>query len=671
MTTRIPEVSLFALALGLAAASCGVTDTAPPRPEGPCDIYAEAGAPCAGAHSTTRALYASYDGPLYQVMRQSDGETLDIGVVPPTDSPVPDAGGYADAAAQDAFCADTYCWITTLYDQSGMDNHLVQAPRGGFSGPALGGFNTLPMADMAPVTVMGHKVYGIFIVPGMGLRWNDARGTAVDDQAQGQYWVVNGHHYNSGCCFNYGNAETDSRDDGDGTMETTHFGNSTGWYLGQDPGPWVMTDQENNLVGCVNESPDDKYCPDLPVITWRFVTATADGEPGHWRSMGGDAQGGALQVMYDGGRIQNDRSSYDPMRKQGAILLGNGGDNSNASQGTFYEGAMTAAGYFPTRETNQRIQDNVVAAGYDVPRLRVAPASAVDAPPGLQTFAPGASQQTTVTFSNTTGTTATEVELSVWVPEGWRSIVAGSSEASRTFASVAPGESVSATFEITSGAGPFNGDLVGTASWTSAESGQSRSETAVEKVRNVSPIKINEFRITASAPGNSTDGFIELYNAGDAAVDLSGWTLTEHATRLPIFSSIEIPDGTTLAAGGFYLLGLATSGLAVPALAGDATIHVRSVEGLSAGDVIEIGTGAGVETRRITRVGTAAGLVPAPSQSPFRRRVAPGSPTTLWQPIPEGPVITVPEGATNVPVTSVDGFEAGQKMALGHGATYP
>src|SRR5215468_6332855 len=32
---------------------------APPRPQGPCDIYAAAGAPCIAAHSTTRALYAS------------------------------------------------------------------------------------------------------------------------------------------------------------------------------------------------------------------------------------------------------------------------------------------------------------------------------------------------------------------------------------------------------------------------------------------------------------------------------------------------------------------------------------------------------------------------------------------------------------------------------------
>ncbi len=243
------------------------------------------------AHSTTRALYASYNGPLYQVLRQSDGKTLDIGVVQPVASPSPDAGGYANAAAQDAFCANTYCWITTIYDQSPKHNDLTQAPRGGFSGPAMGGFNNLPVADMAPITIMGHKAYGVFIEPGMGLRHDDAKGTAVDDQAEGQYWVINGQHYNSGCCFDYGNAEIDSRDDDNGTMETTYYGDAGAWYHGPPPGPWIMTDQENNLVGCVN--PDgSKLCANLPNITWRFVTAMAKGEPHHWTSMGGDAQRG-------------------------------------------------------------------------------------------------------------------------------------------------------------------------------------------------------------------------------------------------------------------------------------------------------------------------------------------------------------------------------------------
>ncbi|MEJ2079231.1 MAG: arabinofuranosidase catalytic domain-containing protein [Acidobacteriota bacterium] len=623
----------------------------PSRPEGPCDIYAAAGDPCVAAHSTTRALYASYNGPLYQVLRQSDGQTLDIGVVQPSSSPVPDAGGYADAAAQDAFCANTYCWISIVYDQSPKHNDLVQAPRGGFSGPAMGGFNNLPIADMAPITIMGHKVYGVFIEPGMGIRWNDAKGTAVDDQAEGQYWVISGHHYNNGCCFDYGNAETDSRDDGNGTMETTYYGNATAWYRGNPPGPWIMTDQENNLVGCVN--PDgSKLCVQLPNIAWRFTTAIAKGEPHHWTSMGGDAQRGDLAVMFDGPRVNE---TYDPMRKQGAILLGNGGDNSVGSQGTFYEGAMTAAETFPSDATDQLVQANIVAAGYDVQRLSLTPALATATPPGLQTFTPGSSQDTAVTFTNTTGAPVTGVQLSISVPTGWTAYVPGTNETSVTSSeSVAPGRSVSAIFTVTSGASTFNGDLVGHASWTNSTNGRTQSETAVEKVRNVSPITINEFRISSGPPANETDSFIELYNAGPNEEDISNWTLTEHPTQQPIFSTVKIPSGTKLAAGGFYLLGLSNSGLAAPAGAGEATVYVRSTSGMKAGDTIEIGTGSDVETRKIVSVGTEA-----------------SSPTTLWQPLPNGPVITIPAGSTNVPVTSAKGFEVGQKIALGYGATYP
>ncbi len=639
------------------------------RPEGPCDVYARGGAPCVAAHSSTRALYADYNGPLYQIMRQSDGKTLDIGVVP---ADVADAGGYANAAAQDAFCADTYCWITILYDQSGKGNDLYQAPRGGFGGPAMGGFNNVPVADWAPITIMGHKVYGIFIAPGMGLRWNDAKGTAVDDQAEGQYWVISGHHYNTGCCFDYGNAETDSRDDGDGTMETTYFGNQPSWYRGQEPGHWIMTDQENNLVGCVNPDPNDKYCADLPSIAWRFVTATADGEPHHWRSMGGDAQGGPLEIMYDGVRIQNDRSSYDPMRKQGAILLGNGGDNSNGSAGTFYEAAMTAPGTFPTVETNQAVQANVVAAKYDVARLSIAASNKTEAPNGLQTFTPGATETVTVAFVNTSGAPINDLTLSIETPKGWKAVAMGSSENKKSIGySVAPGQTVVVNFMITSSDRQFNGDLAAVASW-SAVGGAARSERAVEKVRNVYPVKINEFRI-ADGNGNTTNSFIELYNAGDKAVDLSGWTLTQHAINIPYFSSIDIPAGTQLPAKGFYVLGLANSGLAVQAAKGDNTIFVREVKGISVGDEIEIGNGKNIEKRKVAKVIAPVPVAVDPSANPFGRRPGPtpGTPTTLWQPLPEGPVITVPAGSKNIPVTSTAGFAVGQKMAIGYGATYP
>src|SRR5713101_7663437 len=489
--------------LAPATAAPAAQQVQPSRPQGPCDIYATAGTPCVAAHSTTRALYASYHGPLYQVRRLSDNAVENIGVVRPRALPFPDAGGYADAAAQDAFCADTTCVITKVYDQSPNHNDLTQAPRGAFSGPAMGGFNNLPVADMPPITISGHKAYGVFIEPGMGLRDNDTTGIATGDQPEGMYWVVNGHHFNAGCFPDYGNAEIDSRDDGNGTMETSYFGNATAWYHGNPPGPWVMTDQENNLVGCVNPGSTSKLCADLPNITSRFVTAVAKGEPHHWASLGGKAQTGALSTMFDGPRID---SSYDPMRK------------------------------------------------------------------------PGSSQDSTVTFTNTTGSRAVGVKLSISVPSRqWTSVVPGTTDTSQTFDSVAPGASVSATFKVTSGPAPFNGDLIGNASWTNPTQGTRQFETTAEKVRNVSPIKINEFRVGTST--NPTNAFIELYNAGDSTVDLSNWTLTEHPARQPIFSTVTVPAGTTLAGHRFYLLGLANSGLAAPTSAGDTTINLSSTIG--------------------------------------------------------------------------------------------
>ena len=654
-------IGALALAVAVPAVLSAVMTVAqdgtlvPQRPEGPCDVYAAGGAPCAAAHSTTRALLASYDGPLYQIMRASDGKTLDIGVVKPSAG---DPGGYADAAAQDAFCAGTTCWISVLYDQSGNGNHLTQAPRGGFSGNSMGGFDNLPMADWAPVTLGGHKVYGVFIVSGTGLRNDDPKGTAVDDQAEGQYWVISGHHYNSRCCFDYGNAEIDSRDDGDGTMETTYFGNAPDWYYGPKPGPWIMTDQENNLVGCVNPDPNDKFCKDLENITWRFVTATADGEPHHWRSMGGDAQGGELGVIYDGPRIDNPNKSYDPMRKQGAILLGNGGDNGNGSTGTFYEGAMTAAGTFPSTETCRKVQENIVAAKYDVQTLSVSASDKTDRPSHVQTFTPKETSYVTVTYTNTSGAPAQGLKLSLDLPAGWKAEAVGAEGPVKFIDyAVAPGQTVVADFQVRSGKKPFNGDLRAKAEWNCE--GMAFRETAVEKVRNVEAVKINEY----------SDNFIELYNASGKPVDISGWTLTNHPVHIPYFSSIRIPKGTVLGPGRFYLLGMSNSALAVDAAKGDKVVYVSNVEGMKAGDEVCIGA----EKHRIASV---KALEPGEIMSRSFRGLQPrrenlGQPTTIWQPLPDGPVITIPAGSTNIPVTDIDGLREGGKMAIGYGATYP
>lgn len=75
-----------------------------------CDHYSAGNTPCVAAHSVTRSLFAAYDGALYKVLRKADNATMDIHVKV--------AGGVADAPAQEAFCADSECIITVLYDQT-------------------------------------------------------------------------------------------------------------------------------------------------------------------------------------------------------------------------------------------------------------------------------------------------------------------------------------------------------------------------------------------------------------------------------------------------------------------------------------------------------------------------------------------------------------------------
>jgi hypothetical protein len=310
----------------------------------PCDIYAAGGTPCVAAHSTTRALYGSYAGPLYQVRRSSDNTTRDV-------SPL-SAGGVANAASQDSFCAGATCLITIIYDQSGRGNNLTQAPGGG----AAGGPDNLANATAAPTTVGGQKAYGVYVAAGTGYRNNHTNGIATGDASEGMYAIFDGTHYNGGCCFDYGNAETNSNDNGNGTMEAVYFGNIKVWGYGSGNGPWIMADLENGLFSGVNQHLNSND----PTINYRYLTAIIKGGPNHWAIRGGNAQSGSLSTFYDG--VRPNVSGYNPMRKEGAIILGTGGDNSNGSTGTFYEGVMTSG--YPSDATENAVQANITAAGY-------------------------------------------------------------------------------------------------------------------------------------------------------------------------------------------------------------------------------------------------------------------------------------------------------------------
>ncbi|MEO3756335.1 arabinofuranosidase catalytic domain-containing protein [Streptomyces sp. B6B3] len=335
LATVLATVSLWPASLSTAAAS------------GPCDIYASGGTPCIAAHSTTRALYGSYDGALYQVRRSSDDTTLDIGVLT--------AGGVANAAAQDEFCAGTDCVITWIFDQSGNGNDLGYQGEGG-----VGGAVNPADATSESLTVGGEKAYSL-VINGSSSYWRDGHETGVPtgSEPEGMYMVTSGTHFNDGCCFDYGNSETTRRADGAGTMDAINFSNQC-WFGGcVGSGPWVQADLEWGLYSGGSQS----WNPNQRDFTSPFVTATLKNDgTSRMAFKGSDAQAGELYTVYDGSLPDG----YSPMKKQGAIILGSGGDccidNQNISAGTFYEGAMVTG--FPSDETENAVQANIVAAGY-------------------------------------------------------------------------------------------------------------------------------------------------------------------------------------------------------------------------------------------------------------------------------------------------------------------
>ena len=130
----------------------------------------------------------------------------------------------------------------------------------------------------------------------------------------------------------------------------------------------------NDTVGCAGYVFADAACSGAPrkePICWTKSSMAGNGNPkacrnsrvmesfdGHWAIKGGDAQKDGLKVYWDGKRA----NGYAPMKKQGAIILGIGGDNSDGATGTFYEGVMTAG--YSSDATDDAVQANIVAAGY-------------------------------------------------------------------------------------------------------------------------------------------------------------------------------------------------------------------------------------------------------------------------------------------------------------------
>ena len=279
---------------------------------------------------------------------------------------------------------------------------------------------------------------------------------------------------------------------------------------------------------------------------------------------------------------------------------------------------------YPTDEAINKVQEGIAAAGYRRYPLSVS---------RLTSFAPGSGSDVTVAFTNTTGKKLNGLTISAELPEGWT--LDGKGDAS---SSLGAGANTSKVFTVTAPAARSAGFIRFTAKWKGGEA------SLVERVRSVEPVKINEVGIP-SAVGRTA--FVELYNSGSDAADLSGVDVVIRRSGWTPVKAFTFPKGTIVKPGEFVTLEQGASAVTAPAAKGSSEVNL--LYDLAALDRIEIdGSQYGIAQR-----GTPAGEF-----------------TTVFTPVSTGPWMNIPAGATNIPVTSTEGFTKGEKMGIGLGGNY-
>jgi hypothetical protein len=313
-----------------------------------------------------RALSSTYKGSLYQVRSGSSatntgtgGAFKDIGML---------SDGYADSAAQDDFCTGTTCTVSKLYDQSGNGNDLVRGSKGPTgNGDRSGEDDYEAVANKVSVTAGGHKVYGLYIQKFGGYRTasltDKGKGIPLGNKDQGIYELIDGTHYGSACCWDFGSVSPDPKTYV--TMNTIFFGTGF-WGKGAGNGPWFGGDFEGGVwMGGTSAG-----TPGAPGTTGTAAVANSNNP-----TLKVSFALGVLHTpvgkyalrMADVSTATDLTTAYDDTSPKtwgnaGGIVLGVGGDNSNNSEGTFFEGAVTNGA--PSNATDLLIMKNIQAVGY-------------------------------------------------------------------------------------------------------------------------------------------------------------------------------------------------------------------------------------------------------------------------------------------------------------------
>jgi non-reducing end alpha-L-arabinofuranosidase len=394
---------------GMAGGAPMVDPVTPVNVEGPCDIYAAAGQECVAAYSTVRRLLSTYTGPLYQIRVGSSAFNIGgLRVTNPTvtwngqgNNPrqtTPEAGelidipqtadGFADVTLQQQRCPlGTTCTVSLLYDQSGRENHMPvakggQSAGGGFA--PLDDFETV-MDARAGLTVGGHSVFSLFMQEHQGYRLTTpGDGVPVDQEAQGIYMLADGTRAGGACCWDFGNVTPNPLQFSE--MNTLFFGEGY-WGDGNGAAPWFGADFEAGVwMGGSAEGqpgwgqlypagdprnnngvarPPNPNNPSMAGVKFAlgFLKTNDDADNTYALRMANASTATEVQTAHRGRfpklSFPNGAHGAD---NQGAVVLGVGGDNSNNSFGTFYEGAVVAG--FPDDATELAVMQNIQAARY-------------------------------------------------------------------------------------------------------------------------------------------------------------------------------------------------------------------------------------------------------------------------------------------------------------------
>ena len=123
-----------------------------------------------------------------------------------------------------------------------------------------------------------------------------------------------------------------------------------------------------------------------------------------------------------------------------------------------------------------------------------------------------------------------------------------------------------ATFSVTAPTADTSGTVTATASFNGSADHIRHGGGDLGVVQNVSdpvtvvsaPVEINEVQSGTSTTPNQQ--FVELYNSGASPANVSGWQL-EYTSAAPgrqgttITNLATLPSGTSIPAGGYYLIG--------------------------------------------------------------------------------------------------------------------